>query len=132
MEFFKWRNDFSVGHEEIDNQHKKIIALINELYDAFMRRSEDLNTEKVLVELSDYAECHFKYEEKLFAKHGFEHASEHIKEHESFKITVKDIVEQSKGNKKLLSMKITNFLQKWLVNHILVEDSKYKYLFAKN
>ncbi len=131
MEYIKWRNEFSVGNDEIDSQHKKIIDLINDLYDAFVKKNEELETDRVLKELTDYAKNHFKHEEEMFERLGFNLKTEHIKEHKSFIQKVDKMVSDSKANKKLLSMKLTNFLQKWLVNHILEEDSKYKFLFGK-
>ena len=129
MDFIGWRNEYSVGNEEIDNQHKKIFKLINELYEAFVTKKNDLSTDEVLAELRDYSINHFKMEEKMFEKYNYAYKVEHKKEHESFINTVDNIIEESKGNKKLLSMKLTNFLQKWLVNHILEEDMKYRVMF---
>lgn len=129
MEFIGWRNEYSVGNEEIDNQHKKIFKLINDLYEAFITKKDDLSTDEVLAALRDYSVNHFKTEEKMFERYNYVHKAEHKKEHESFINTVDKIIEESKGNKKLLSMKLTNFLQKWLINHILEEDMKYRVMF---
>jgi len=64
MPLFPWSDDLSVKVTLIDDQHKKLIALINSLHDA-MRAGEGKQVlEKTLKELADYTVYHFQTEEK--------------------------------------------------------------------
>ncbi|MBN1118866.1 MAG: hemerythrin family protein [Bacteroidales bacterium] len=131
MNFISWREDYSVKNEVIDNQHKKLFALINDLYEAFVTKSDNLGVERIINELSDYTENHFKEEEKLFAFYNYAEAEEHIKEHKIFINTIQEITEKYKENPKSFSTRITSFLQKWLINHILETDKKYISMFPE-
>ncbi len=131
MDYISWKEEYSVGNEMLDNQHKKIFALINKLYEAFMNKTEKIDGEKIMLELVDYSKTHFGQEEQLFKQYKYAQAEEHIKQHKIFIQTLHDITKNNMGNEKIFSIKITGFLQKWLVDHILQEDKKYKVMFPK-
>lgn len=130
MEFISWKNNYSVGYETIDNQHKKLIQLINDLYEAYMNKTNSVSIERITSELTEYVNLHFSEEEKLFETHNYSETEEHIKEHRIFVSTIEDILLKNKDNQKILSTRITSFLQKWLINHILEVDIKYKGLLG--
>ena len=126
MDFITWKDEYSVGYEVIDNQHKKLIILINDLYSAFMNKSEPVSTDRLIRELTEYAEKHFQEEERLFKQHNYIETEAHIKEHNLFISKTTELFEQFKNNPKMLSIRMTGFLQKWLINHILESDMKYR------
>lgn len=122
--YMKWRPDFNLGIKEIDDQHKKIIELINELNEAFMHSEAREKLGVILDEMADYANYHFKTEEKLFSEHNYPFAAEHIKLHEAFKEKVIHFKEQfDKGLP--VTFRVLGFLRKWLTNHILDIDREY-------
>lgn len=131
MDFITWKSDYSVGNETLDNQHKRIIKLINELYNAYVKKIEFTDSDRMISELSEYTVNHFGEEERLFEQYGYELAEEHKKEHETFVKTLNELIAQNQKSPKILSLKLTSFLQKWLINHILEEDKKYAPMFDK-
>mgnify|MGYP000867218199 FL=1 len=68
MPLVEWKSEFSLGISEIDEQHKKILAIINKLYDLFSNKEhQDIaEIERIIKELADYAVYHFQTEEKYF------------------------------------------------------------------
>lgn len=50
----KWRNEYTLGIELIDNQHKKLLEIVNRLYSAFIEKKQSEEVLTVLVELKDY------------------------------------------------------------------------------
>jgi hemerythrin len=126
MEFIMWKDAYSVGYAKIDEQHKKIIKLINDLYSAYMKKSEPVSITRIMSELTSYAKEHFSEEERLFRQYNYIETEEHTKEHALFTRKIGEFVEECGKNEHLLSMKLTTFLQKWLINHILESDMKYK------
>jgi hemerythrin-like metal-binding protein len=61
-----WKDQYNIGHYQIDNEHKKLIALANKVMD-FSNNGEDKDKiNKVLNALSDYVKIHFRNEEKYF------------------------------------------------------------------
>jgi hemerythrin len=71
MELIKWKDVFSVKVSEVDNQHKKLIGLINQLYDAMRVGKGREVLGSVLTELVNYTIYHFSTEERLFREYGY-------------------------------------------------------------
>jgi hemerythrin len=131
--FITWTYLFSVGVSDMDNEHKVMVALINELYDAMQQgRSEEV-LKKIVDEVIKYTKIHFVHEELLLAETNYPGADAHKKEHDGF---IKHILmfhakctDDPRGAD---AINLMNFLRNWLVNHILFSDHKYKaFLNAK-
>jgi len=119
-----WSEGYSVGIQEIDMQHKKLIDLINRLYGLFLNKNyEEVN--EVIREIKDYTLYHFSTEERLFREKKYLHEIEHIAKHEEFIVELNKLYADYIHSPSILTMKAMTFLQKWLTNHILKEDKKY-------
>jgi hemerythrin-like metal-binding protein len=122
-----WKSYYSVGDPSLDNQHKKILALVNEVYEATQRRDDDETVQRVLKELSRYALTHFRYEEQLMRDCGYPHVAEHSALHEEFRQRAR-AWEAEAG---LLTVRdLLLFLKEWWVGHIQSEDKKYMPCFS--
>ena len=122
--FMKWRPDFNLGIPEIDEQHKKIVELINTLNDAFMKNETKGKLGGILDQMADYAVYHFRAEEDLFKGRNFPFAKEHIQQHELFTKKVKDYKAKFEAGQSI-TFQVLIFLRKWLTNHILDADREY-------
>ncbi|HAM97522.1 MAG TPA: hypothetical protein DCQ26_02830 [Marinilabiliales bacterium] len=125
-EFFIWRDNFSVGNQIIDDQHKKLIAIINRLYQSYMDKKQVDEISSIMKELADYTRYHFTTEENLIREKKYPFIAEHIKEHDFFIEELRNFKEQFDSSPSILTLKVMTFLQKWLKEHILVNDQKYK------
>ncbi|MGB9667589.1 MAG: bacteriohemerythrin [Thermosulfidibacteraceae bacterium] len=125
MGFMEWNEKFITGVREADEQHKRLVDLINELYDAMSQGKGSEVIDKILDELAKYADYHFKTEEGLMSKYGYPELEQHKREHEAFTKKVQEFIESRKGGSLTLTMKVMNFLKEWLTNHILGTDKKY-------
>lgn len=131
MAFLKWADELSVGVSVIDEQHKKLIVMLNEFYDNLNNGSNEDNLKRLVKSMLDYSEVHFKTEEAYFAKYNYSGAKEHIQAHEAFRARAGDITAKMNAGKQVISMEITGFLKGWLTNHIQIEDKKYIECFNK-
>lgn len=120
-----WSEGYSVNNSEIDEQHKKLINLINQLYNIFLDKNTDQIAD-ILKEIQAYTLYHFNTEEKLFSKYKYPNRLDHIKMHESFIEEFKKLSQTIDTSSDIFVMKIITFLQKWLTNHIMKEDKKYQ------
>jgi hemerythrin len=132
IEFFPWKEEYSVQVAEIDNQHKVLVGLLNKLYDAFMKKEHTRLMGEFITELTDYACTHFKTEERYFRKFNYAETEKHIGEHNNFTQKVSQFKTDFEQGKIVMSMTIMNFLREWLTNHIMVSDKKYIDCFHKN
>lgn len=132
MALIDWSNDLSVNIKEIDQQHKKLVDLINTLHEAMRVGQGKTALEKILAELIVYTQTHFAYEESLMAKHGYATAAAHKKEHDDLAATVVDTQKQYASGQLVMSVEVLQFLKQWLTKHIQVTDKAYtKHFNAK-
>lgn len=125
MIYIEWKDEYSVGIKLIDDQHKKLISMINDLYTAMGEGQGNNVIGKIINEMTQYAAEHFATEERLFDRHKYPDAVAHRKEHADFVKEVLDFKGKFDKGAILLSMKILDFLKQWLMNHILKNDKKY-------
>jgi len=127
----KWRPEYSCYDKTIDEQHMKMIDMINEMnelsqYDEHIDRYDKIL--EVFSGLKDYAVYHFGYEEKMFEEHDYDSFNTKIQilEHKSFvnKIKSIDLYELDEKQNETIS-DVLDFLSKWLDHHILQIDKKF-------
>ncbi len=132
MGFITWDNSYSVGVALIDNQHKRLINIINELHDAMGAGKGKDVLGKVLHELIQYVNTHFKTEEEHMVKYHYPDYETHRYEHEKLTDEVKRFYDDFNSGKTVLNIQIMNFLRNWLMDHIVVKDKKFgKFLNEK-
>ncbi len=125
MAFMEWNERLLTGVRECDEQHKKLVSIINELYEAMKQGKGKEIIDKILKELADYAHYHFDTEERLMTRYGYPDLPAHKKEHEDFKKKVKEFIDKKARGEVTLSVEIMNFLRDWLFHHIMEIDKKY-------
>ncbi|MCK5690357.1 hemerythrin family protein [Myxococcota bacterium] len=131
MALITWEDSFSVNMKEIDDQHKIIIKLINDLDDARLENRDKEVVIKIIVGLANYTLTHFATEETYFQKYGYSDTQAHNKEHRDF---IKQVVEFKTGydlGRAQLTTEILEFLRNWLRDHILGSDQKYVEFFGE-
>ena len=123
--FILWKASYSVGVEHIDNQHKKLLEILNNLYESFTDRSIGKKMETIFEDLFDYTNYHFNTEEELFKKANYPKQEEHIEEHQEFIQKLNKFKSELKEGDYDLTIQLMNFLKNWLVNHISISDQDY-------
>jgi len=132
----EWKEEYSLGIETIDNQHKKLLGMINALSD--LRVTDDLRevSMKVINDMKEYTIYHFKTEEEYFEKFNYEDKDAHKKIHDAFVAKIGDFADElSKTPDEDIiqfTYKLLDYLQDWLIDHIMGTDRKYAELFKEN
>lgn len=129
MPLIEWNDFLSVKIEKFDSQHKKLISLLNDLYEAMKSGKGSGVIEKVLADLIDYTDYHFTSEEEAFEKYNYAYTEEHKKEHLELMNTAFDLQDKYKKGKALVTVKTLQFLNDWVKNHIKKSDKKYSEFF---
>jgi hemerythrin len=131
MGFLVWDAKFEFGIQEIDEQHKKWLSILNNFYDHLY----DSNMENVLLDLVNealnYTHFHFREEEKFLAKINYPHLQEQKQKHSEIAEMLSSFKNNIIGKKMVVSITITNELKKWFKEHILIEDMKYAEFYKK-
>ncbi len=125
MALIEWTPELCLNIDIIDEQHKTLVDMINNFYEELANKSSKELIGKLIVQMRDYTEIHFKAEEELFLSYGYKDSAAHIKTHEDFITKVKDLEMRYRENKLIISFEVTNFLKDWLINHIQKTDKEY-------
>ena len=130
--YIDWSEKYSVGTKLIDDQHKTLISLVNELHEAMSIGKGKQVLSKVLQNLIDYTVSHFSTEEKYMIKFNYQWYLPHKSEHRKFVEQVSAFQKGYNDGKTALSIEIMSFLKEWLVKHILNTDKKLGSFLKEN
>lgn len=132
----EWTDSWSVGVPRLDEEHRQLIDLINELRslheDGIEGRERQVRIHSVMSELSWYAESHFRFEEGLMANAEYPDLVAHRASHLLFRVQLSKLATEVKdGSADLLDL--YGFLAGWIRFHVLESDLQYApFLLAVN
>ena len=129
MALIEWQENYSVGIQEFDEQHKSLIDIINTLHDSQKQNREWQTLAVILRSLMAYAANHFAVEEKLMVQYGYPDFDRHRLAHNEFVRTITNFQEDFQEARAVLPDELMHFLSEWLVGHILVVDKQYSLFF---
>lgn len=127
----EWKEEYSVCVKEIDDQHKNLVKIINKLYKSIYSEVIKKELGKILDELIEFAQIHFATEESYFDKFDYDNSEEHKREHEKFKKEMLDLKNKFENDEIKISFDLVDFLEDWLVHHLMNEDQKYVKCFKE-
>ena len=128
----KWLEEYSLGINSIDLQHKQLVRLIGELEEELEQDENELQNEamgEIYDALVTYVEEHFSYEEKLFNQHAYPGALEHHNEHGLFVSKLLAYRRKWQAGDSAAPLSALTFLRVWLIKHIQGTDREYLAFF---
>ena len=123
--FLAWKDEYSVGLDSIDQQHRKLINLINQLTTAIEYSTGEEFEREALSELVDYTKTHFTYEEGLMEDNGYPHFEAHKAQHRAMIAEVEAVLAEYEKDQDTAMRHAVDFLKDWLIHHINGTDKKY-------
>lgn len=126
-EMINWSSAFSVGVKIIDEQHKGLIDLINDLFNHVTgdEAAEREYFKKVIRKTVQYVKVHFATEEKIMLQVQFAGYHEHKRAHDAFILNVVDSIREFEAGKKFVLSLFIKFLKDWILTHIAIMDKQY-------
>ena len=125
MPLFTWSDNYSVGNDDIDNQHKKLFDILNRLFDICVGKNNVDTVDTVMEDLVSYTDYHFKFEEQHMKDVGYKDIDTHIVEHNYFTNEIRFAKRRQVQDKSSTDNKLIEFLSNWLIQHVTDEDRKY-------
>lgn len=132
MALLTWKDEYSVGSQTIDKQHKVLVDCLNDLHAAMMKGQAAAVVGSLLDKLIDYTKEHFSAEEKMMAAAKYPSLAEHRAHHVELTKQVVEFSDRFKRGEAALNVRLMNFLRDWLTNHILKEDKQYSACLKAN
>lgn len=138
MSLMSWEEKYSVKVKEIDDQHKKLFGMINDLQRAMAGGQGVEILQRTFNDMTEYAATHFRTEEDYFKKYSYADADAHNEEHRQFESQLNDFKRQLAETQDLsfyirfLSTDVIKFLRDWWLTHILGTDKKYSECFNEH
>ena len=130
MEKIYWKDEYSVGVEKIDHQHRHLFEIINKLIEQRSAASPDSKlVSETLTEMLNYAKEHFATEEELMQEYGYPEIEQHKEQHIYFFKTTAELSINALNNQSMVYSEIIEFLKLWLTLHIPKVDMRYKEFF---
>ena len=128
MALFTWSDEYSVKMKVFDGHHRKLMELLNDLYDAMRRGKGPDAVGVVLKSLIEYTRVHFSAEQYLMITHGYPGYEAHKAEHDALVRKVEELTDQhARGI--AVTVEVFQFLKDWLTTHIKETDRKYSSFF---
>jgi len=126
MAIFIWDDSYITGVEGIDLQHKKLVDMLNQLDESLNIGGDTQAVIKLLDELVEYTQYHFKEEEQFMQDQEYDSDAykDHLLVHQQFIEKVKQAQTQCHNNPDKVTDELLDFLVQWLINHILLTDKQ--------
>lgn len=119
----KWKKEFSIGIQEIDEQHETLADCITFIEQAVDGQERWLAVHSTLVRAADFARIHFAVEESLMRIHAYARLEEHIVAHRRFSDDLERL--QKKALTADVSEEMIAFIRGWLEIHVPMHDKPY-------
>jgi len=125
MALIHWSEEFITGIDSIDDQHHRLVDLINKFEEAGRRGRSPRVISEILNQLVGYTQEHFAHEEKLMADSGFPGAREHMDRHRRLLQNVEQFQFEYENEGRQVTPDVLEFLHRWVSAHLLTEDMAY-------
>ena len=117
-----WREEYNVNVREIDEQHKAMLELVNNIHCAVEARIDKNDLIELLDQLVEFTREHFSTEEQLMKKHDYPDLVKHHKEHRLLLQYLVDLVDAVSGGKRLTFYSDYDVSTDWALTHISEHD----------
>ena len=125
MNVITWKPEYDIGIQEIDEQHKKLVGLINNLYDVIVKKGTHEEIGQVIKDVIEYTKIHFAIEECLLRMFEYENYDSHKRGHDLFVEKVQGISNRFLHGDHSVSIELFSLLRDWLIQHIQEKDTQY-------
>ena len=124
MKDLKWNDILSVGVDEIDDDHRKLVDLFNMLGHSVTEEDNPEYLSAVLEELISCTIWHFKHEERLMVKYGYEDTAAHQSDHQDLIDGARELQQKIMEAGNRVAKEDIEYLEHWLTEHILTSDMR--------
>ncbi|MES9992001.1 MAG: bacteriohemerythrin [Candidatus Thiodiazotropha sp.] len=124
--FLLWRDDWRLGIEGIDNQHLRLVELVNQIADALHAyesgTAEQSTAMRLVLQLQIETRLHFRSEEAFMRECDYPEYVSHHREHAMLQAELKELLREIEEGKRKFDIDTLTSLKHWLINHVIDSD----------
>ena len=124
MSLIEWKDEFNLGIEEVDKEHRDLIGLINALHDSMSARDTRAEVAEDLSRIYDVVSAHFAHEEEYMRETRYMAYAEHKEDHEILLDDLRDIIEQAGSDHAYAEARLSADLEYWFSEHFRTHDAR--------
>lgn len=124
MSLIEWNDEFNLGIEDIDREHRALVALINALHEAMSAGASRADIVEGIAEIYTLVSAHFAREEALMRDSGYMAYSEHKEDHEVLLDDLHEILDNVRSGGEFDEGRLSADLQYWFSTHFRTHDAR--------
>ncbi|MGL1862646.1 MAG: hemerythrin family protein [Pseudodesulfovibrio sp.] len=124
MNHLNWSEDLTLGLDSLDDQHKELFSIANDLLKAIDRAEGETVLKEVFDRLKNYTESHFKEEEAYMGSIDFPGLDDHAEEHALLLMRVNTLWRLILSDEKISPKGVALFISDWISAHIMDSDGQ--------
>jgi hemerythrin-like metal-binding protein len=126
MALLNWREEFAIGIDDVDHEHRALIALINRLHEDLVQHRSGPQVAAFLGEVHAQIAAHFALEEKLMRQLRYAEFTAHKVDHEILLDEIRDIMDaQDRGSAEASPDVLGGRLADWFGLHFRTHDARF-------
>jgi len=123
MQLLQWKDEYSVGIDAVDYEHKELIGLINRLHQELDAGDPKRTVPVFFGDLLKGISTHFALEEKFMREHGYSGLGSHKEDHERLLDELRDIMDAFEDAKEIDPAALRERLDTWFTRHFRTHDA---------
>ncbi len=124
MSLLQWKNEYSVGIASMDDEHREMIDLINDVYTKLGDSPDAATIESCLEEIFSTISLHFALEERIMRDSGYDEYEAHKEDHEELLDEIRDLMDSFEANPKEGARSLERRLSDWFAKHFASFDAR--------
>jgi hemerythrin len=124
MALLQWKDQYSVGIEAVDHEHRELIDLINKLHDEMSSHAGTAAIEAFFGDLFKAISAHFALEERFMRERRYDEFAQHKRDHERLLDEIRDIMDDFVDHEEVAKDELATRLESWFARHFETHDAR--------
>ena len=124
MSLLQWKQEYSVGIDAMDDEHREMMNLINDVYAKLASDPSAVQVDDCLGVVYNTISMHFALEEKLMRENHYSEYEAHKDEHEELLDQLRDLMDDFHADPKSGGTRLASSLSDWFAGHFSTFDAR--------
>ena len=123
----EWKENYSVGVEAVDHEHRELIDLVNRIEEALTSNAPPDQARAVFGDLFRAISSHFALEERFMREHRYDQTSDHKADHERLLDELRDLMDDYEADPAIGAAAAAQLVARvgdWFTNHFKTHDAR--------